>query len=313
MANSIAYASIFQQELDRAFASEAVTGWMDANAGQVKYHGGAEVKIPSLTMQGLGNYSRAKGYPMGDITLSWETHTMTQDRGRGFDLDAMDVDESNFVATAAAVMGEFQRTQVVPEIDAYRHAKIYTLAGSTRSRTYTPAAASVLTQLMTDIGTVREKVGSGAALVVHIAYSAYNLLANSTELSKRLDVTNFSRGEVTTQVRSIDGVPLIPVRSALMKTAYTFYDGVTPSDGDDSAPTPDQTAGGFVAASGAKQINWLVMARSAPVAVSKQDLVRTFSPEVYQKKNAWHMDYRRYHDLWVPKNQLDGLYANIGA
>ena len=36
----------------------------------------------------------------------------------------MDVDESNFIPTAAAIMAEFQRTQVIPEIDAYRISKI---------------------------------------------------------------------------------------------------------------------------------------------------------------------------------------------
>ena len=49
---------------------------------------------------------------------------MTQDRGRSFNLDAMDVNESNFIATAGNVMGEFQRTKVVPEIDAYRISKL---------------------------------------------------------------------------------------------------------------------------------------------------------------------------------------------
>ena len=42
---------------------------------------------------------------------------MTQDRGRKFQLDAMDVDETNFVATATSVMNVFQEEKVVPEID----------------------------------------------------------------------------------------------------------------------------------------------------------------------------------------------------
>ena len=32
-----------------------------------------------------------------------------------FQLDPMDIDENNFVTTAAAVMGEFQRTFVIPK------------------------------------------------------------------------------------------------------------------------------------------------------------------------------------------------------
>ena len=55
MANSIQYSTIIQNELDKMAIQEATTGWMEANAGQVKYSGGNEVKIPILTTQGLAN------------------------------------------------------------------------------------------------------------------------------------------------------------------------------------------------------------------------------------------------------------------
>ena len=124
--NTLAKATLFQRALDQMAVRDATTGWMEANAGQVKYTGGAEVKIPKLNVQGLGDYDRDNGYVMGSATLEYETRKMTQDRGRKFQLDSMDVDETSFVATASAVMGEFQREQVVPEIDAYRLSKIAT-------------------------------------------------------------------------------------------------------------------------------------------------------------------------------------------
>ena len=122
--NTLAAATIFQQQLDKIAVQDAVTGWMDANAGQVKYNGGAEVKIPKMSVQGMGDYDRDNGYQKGSVTLEYETRKMTQDRGRKFQIDPMDVDESNFIPTAAAIMAEFQRTQVIPEIDAYRISKI---------------------------------------------------------------------------------------------------------------------------------------------------------------------------------------------
>lgn len=122
--NTLAAATIFQQQLDKIAVQDAVTGWMDANAGQVKYNGGAEVKIPKMSVQGMGDYDRDNGYQQGSVTLEYETRKMTQDRGRKFQIDPMDVDESNFIPTAAAIMAEFQRTQVIPEIDAYRISKI---------------------------------------------------------------------------------------------------------------------------------------------------------------------------------------------
>jgi len=124
--NTLATAALFQTTLDKVAIQETVTGWMDANAGQVRYNGGAEVKIPKVNLQGLGDYDRDSGYQQGSITLEYETRKMTQDRGRKFQLDPVSIDENNFVTTAAAMMGEFQRVYVAPEIDAYRISKIAT-------------------------------------------------------------------------------------------------------------------------------------------------------------------------------------------
>lgn len=62
---------------------------------------------------------------------------MTQDRGRTFQLDAVDVDETNFALVAGNVMGEFQRTKVIPEIDAYRYSKIAELAKTMKKHLFT--------------------------------------------------------------------------------------------------------------------------------------------------------------------------------
>ena len=109
--NTLAYAQILQQALDQKAIHTLLTGWMDSNAGQVKYVGGNEVKIPQMSVDGLADYNRSDagaGYVQGAVTLSYKTYTMSQDRGRKFQLDAMDVDETNFVATATNVMNVFQ-------------------------------------------------------------------------------------------------------------------------------------------------------------------------------------------------------------
>lgn len=95
-------------------------------------------KIPKMQMSGLGNYDRDGGFAKGAVTVTYETRRLTQDRGRTFQLDAMDVDEMNFAPTAGAVMREFQNTKVIPEIDAYRYSKIAELAQAAgKARAYT--------------------------------------------------------------------------------------------------------------------------------------------------------------------------------
>ena len=119
--NTMEYAAVFMQELDSQMVECATSGWMEDNAGQVQYSGGAEVKIPKMELSGLGNYDRDKGFATGSVTVNYETKKLTQDRGRAFQVDAMDVDETNFAAVAGNVMGEYQRTKVIPEILSLIH------------------------------------------------------------------------------------------------------------------------------------------------------------------------------------------------
>lgn len=364
--NTLAYAKIFQTELDREATAEALTGWMDANAGQVIYNGGNEVKIPKMSLQGLGDYDRDSGYAQGSVTLSYETRSMSQDRGRKFQLDAMDVDETNFVATAGAVMGEFQRVYVVPEIDAYRLSKIATAAitRNTSSTTglvetgYTPAAATALAKLKGAIAAIRD-YGFNGPLVCH-ASSTFKMQLELGLSAQLRDVT-WNNGGIDTIVPMVDNVPIIETPQNRMVTGITLYDGKTPGaeaaaavykntpdarldttktyytrSGSDPNYTytkvtepnvsniatyyelvspaveaaADQTGGGYVKGGTASDINFIVVAQATPIAVSKQDLMRIFDPATNQNANAWAMDYRRYHDLWIKDNAVLSIAVN---
>ena len=303
--NTLATATLFQNTLDKVAIQDAVTGWMDANAGQVIYNGGAEVKIPKLTVQGMGDYDRDSGYVQGGVTLAYETRTMTQDRGRKFQLDPMDINENNFVTTAAAVMGEFQRMFVIPEIDAYRLSKIATEAITAKKAGmvtygYTPGAAntSALRKLKEGIKAVRE-MGYNGSLVVHATPDF--ILELETELAGKLTAVTFSKGGINTQVPSVDGVPIISTPANRMYTAITIYDG----------SSSGQEAGGYVKGTSALNMNFMVLPLTTPIAITKQDVMRIFDPLTNQKANAWQMDYRRFHDLWVLDNKLDSVYLNI--
>ena len=63
----------------------------------------------------------------------------------------------------------------------------------------------------------------------------------------------------------------------------------------------------------AKAINWIIMSKRAAIAVSKTDTMRIFDPTINQQANAWGIDYRKFHDVWVPKNRLATVWANFGA
>ena len=58
MANTITYAKVFQKELDKQVLEGSTSGWMEENASQVIYNGGNEIKMPTMSLQGLGSYER---------------------------------------------------------------------------------------------------------------------------------------------------------------------------------------------------------------------------------------------------------------
>lgn len=305
MSNVIKYATLFQNELDKAAVHEMLTGWMDSNAGKVKYNGGKEVKIPQLTVDGLGDYDRgsAGGYAGGDVKFEYKTYEMTQDRGRKFSIDAMDVDETGFVLTAGNIMGEFQRTKVIPEIDAYRLSALATKAMSVAGDTnvkygYTPAAATILAEIKLGIKTIREN-GYNGQLIIHANYDVVNELEMA--MSNKISSVTFAQGGINTQVPAVDNCPIIVTPSNRLYSSITLYDGVT--DG--------QKTGGYVKGSTAKDLNFIIVPRDVPLAITKQDIMRIFDPTTNQAANAWAMDYRRYHDIWVLDNKIKSIYANI--
>ena len=294
--NTLEYAKIFQSQLDRQIVEGATSGWMEDNTGQVKYSGGNEVKIPTISTQGLGDYDRDNGFVRGAVTLSYETYKMTQDRGRTFSLDAMDVDESNFIANAGNVMGVFQSEHVIPEIDSYRYSKIFALAkaGGRVTEGYTAAKATIVEKLKADIQGIRNTVSLNADLVIIMSPITAGILSDALENSRRIDIGNFKQGEIDLTIKKFDGLPIIEVPSARLKTLYKKQDG----------KTVGQEAGGLVADTNAKDINWIITSKNVPIAVSKTDLTRIFNPMENQQANAWKIDYRKYHDIWIPKQRL---------
>lgn len=296
--NTLEYSVLFQTRLDEQFVQESATAWMEGNAGQVKYSGGNEVKVPKRTVNGLGDYSRTSGYPTsGAVTLSWETFTLTQDRAQTFNLDKMDVDETNFLIAAGDVLKQFQTEQVIPEVDSYRFSKIFSLANTNlRTGSYTPAAGTVYSTLTDQIKDIQDVIGQNVPLVVMMSGAAAKVLSKSTEISKYTIVgdQNFANGNINTKVKMLDGiVPIIEVPSGRMLSEFEF-----------------SAEAGFSAGTNAMQINWIIMAKVAPLAITKSESIKIIAPEVNQTYDGWSLFYRRYHDLWIFDNKFAGIYVS---
>lgn len=302
--NTLMYATQLQTKLDDKAVTGLTSGWMDANAGQVKYNGGKKISMPEMEVTGLKDYDRDKGYPDGSVTVAWKDYEMGMDRGTSFQLDAMDVNETNFIANATAVVSKFQEERVLPEIDAYRYSKLYALLHDAKRCTeYTAAADTVYDALMDDIAALRDVIGEEVPLFVSIRSSVLSMLEKHEKFTKTINLTDFKSGIINTKIKQIDNNYFKPVPSSRMKTAYVFADG----------KTTGEEKGGFSAAEGAKNINWILTPQAAPVAVTKQDKMKIYDPDTYQKADAWFIGYRRYHELWLPESRYERCLANAEA
>lgn len=296
MGNSIEKAKLYLSTLlDEKMLQELTTAWMEGNAGNVKYSGGNEIKIPKISFNGgMGDYTRDTGFAAGDVTLAYETHVFDKDRSKTFNLDAMDVDESGFAATASNVMSEFQSQYVVPEVDAYRYSRLFSFANTAlKTANYLPATATIFGQLKSDIAAVQDIVGEQTQLVIAMNFSTASILEQADKIEKSLDVSTFTAGGINSTVKSIDGIPIIKVSSARFKSAYTFSETV-----------------GFTPTATAMDLNWIIIARRSPVAIVKTDKVRVFEPDTNQSMDGWKIDMRKYHTLILPDNKIDSLFVS---
>lgn len=118
MPNSIVKFKKYIDLLDEVYKSASKTVDLDGDASLVKAGANAnEIMIPKMELDGLADYSRNGGYVQGDVSISYETVQFNYDRGRKFNVDAMDNEETAGLAFGK-LSSEFLRTKVVPEVDA---------------------------------------------------------------------------------------------------------------------------------------------------------------------------------------------------
>lgn len=291
--NSIENAARYSSELDKMFEQKSAVGFFADNALATKFVGAKTVIIPDIDFQGLADYDRDTGFSRGAITVSNTSYTMVMDRARSLQIDREDMSESGIANLAGKILGEYVRTKVVPECDAYVLSKLSGLALS-RSNTIEGDITKPFDTLCQLINEVQAVVGYDEELVAFVDSHVFAALQNSAEISKMITVSDFKQGEVNLKVKSINGVAIIPVVSERMKTAYEFN---------------SNSAGGFVPAAQTRETYMLVCPKSGAHLVKKTENMRIFTPEQNIDADAYKFDYRIYYDVFVKKSGLDAIWC----
>lgn len=298
--NTIELAQSYLPILDEVYKVSSRTAILDTANERVRFIGADTVNLYTMSMDGLGNYSRNAGFVTGSVTGGWQPFTLTQDRGRSFIVDVVDNDATMGMAFGT-LAGEFIRTEVAPEIDAYRFAKY---AGTSGISTATPADIVVGTTDVPSLIQEAETVMGDDEVpeegrILFISETAYSALKDKITRY----VANGERG-IETAVDYYDGMRVIKVPKGRFNTAITLNDGVSAGE----------TAGGFtVPASTSYPINFMIIHPSAVKQIAKHVVPRIFSPEVNQSADAWKFDYRIFHDAFVENNKVAGIYLHNAA
>lgn len=291
MANSIALFKTYIDLLDEVYRQAAKSSVLDMSGALVTAGANAnEIVIPKYSMDGLADYKRNSGYVLGDVSLTYENVTYNYDRGRKFNVDAMDNAESAGIAFGS-LSSKFIRDRVVPEMDAFRfasYAGTENILTSGDSETFSDGV-DILTSLTNATNAMDEEEVNETGRILFIT---------PTLLTKAKSVDTNKSKEILDRFSSIVMVP-----------QKRFYTGIDLLDGT----SENELAGGFKKADGAKNINYLIIEPSATMQYTKHTVSKVFSPEENQMSDGWAFVYRAYGLCDVYENKTAGIYLSRAA
>ena len=287
MPNSITLAQQFVPILDEIYASASLTAKLDGNPELVQQGANAnELIIPMLSMQGLGDYDRNDGYVKGDVSLTNETVKCNFDRGRMFTVDAMDDQETANIAFGR-LAGEFIRTKVTPELDAFRLSKY-----ASHENISKVAAGATL--------------DTGEAVVAALRAATNKMDEDEVPFEDRhLFITPTLSGLIddldTTKSKEV----LARFASKTLVPQTRFYTAIKQRSGKEG-----EEAGGYEKATDAKDINFLIIHKAAAIQYPKHVAPKIVTPEQNQSADAYKYGYRHVGIADLYENKTAGVYLH---
>lgn len=284
MANAITLRKQYSTLLDEVYKLSSLTAVLDGPNDLVQEGANAnEILIPKMSMQGLADYNKQTGYVAGDVTLEYETKKCTYDRGRMFTVDTMDNIESAGIAFGR-LSGEFLRTQVVPELDAWRLASYAQISGVTTVSAALADGKAALAALRTARGKIENAEANLATCYLFI---------NPTVLGMIEDL------DTTASKKAIEGF------AGIIKVPQgRFYNKVT---------LTASGAGGYAKASGGLDMNFLIVDKQSAIQFQKHTVSKIITPEANQEADAWKFGYRTVGIVECKDNKKDGIYVHTVA
>ena len=286
MANSIALVKKYVDKLDDVYKLASLTDVLESDASTVRQGTNAnEICIPKIDMDGLADYDRSGGYVDGDDKLTWETVKFDYDRGRAFSVDSMD-DEETIGISFGMLSSRFVRNKVVPEMDAYRFAKYAGKSGITVKSENLSDGSAVCNAITTANNVLDEAEVDSENRILFITPSLHNAVIALDSYKSKAMLESFS---------------------AVVKVPQTrFYTAIDLLDGK----TSGEEIGGYKKSTAGKNINFMIIHKSAILQFTKHIVNKIIAPEDNQSADAWKFFYRAYGLTDVYDNGVKGIYCS---
>lgn len=289
MANNIQLAKIYTNLLDEVYQQNALTAVLESDASLARAGANAnEIVIPKISMDGLADYSRNSGYVNGDVNLTWETVKFNYERGRAFTVDDMDNEETQNLAFGR-LAGEFIRTKVIPELDAFRFATYAATTGAGTATGTLATGADVIAAL---------RVATSAMDEAEVPMENRHLFITPTLYGLIQDMDNTKSREVLSRFASVTQVP-----------QTRFYSAIELLDGK----TGGEEKGGYKKADGGVELNFEIIHKPATLQFTKHAVPKIISPAQNQDADAWKYGYRNYGLCDTYENKAAGIYVHKKA
>lgn len=271
--------------LDEVYKNASKTAILDGAPELASQGANAdELIIPKIDMDGLGDYDRNSGYTQGDVTFTNETVKCNFDRGRMFTVDNVDNMDTAGMAFGR-LSGEFIRTKVVPELDAFRFATYATTPGA-------------------DITAHSGSYADGEA--VRKAIAAKNDAMTDAEVPAEGRVL-FINPVLNGMIRDMDTTKskeLLAKFAAVVEVPQArFYTAIEQLDGKSEG----QKKGGFKKADSGFNLNFLIVEKSAVIQYQKHVAPKTVTPEQNQDADAYKFGYRNVGIADTYENKAAGI------
>lgn len=298
MSNTINYAEQFSQFLVQKYEAESRSYGLTQSNPQVQWLNAKTIKLPVVTLSGYKDHTRTIGFNAGNLTNTWEAKTLSFDRDIEFFVDAMDVDETNMVASVANIQTVFETEQAIPETDAYRFSKLYTdfVAKGGAVNTTAITVSNALDWFDTQMASMDDAGVPEEGRILYLTPALYKTFKQADGMTRFMQV-NGGEGNtpVNRKIYSLDDVEIVKVPTARFKSAYDFSDGFTP-------------------AQSAKQINAILVHPNSVVARERYAYIKMFAPGTDSRTGDGYIyQNRKYGDLFVLAQRVAGIAINAQA